>query len=109
MRYLTLMIKRVAKPVFVALVMLFASLLCFSVIFYMMFSDDLLEFRNGLATLMSVLQFAHGGFVGWKDIWSEHFWSWSFLILASFIVFTLNLNNLLIAVLVSHKKEAELH
>jgi len=109
MRYLTLMIQRVSKPVFTALVMLFASLLCFSVIFYMMFSDDLLEFRNGLATLMSVLQFAHGGFVGWKDIWSEHFWSWSFLILASFIVFTLNLNNLLIAVLVSHKKEAELH
>lgn len=108
MRYTTMMIKRVTKPVLVSLLLLLMALAGFSVLFYLVFSDQQYEFRNWLGTTMGVLQFAHGGFMQWESMYNQYAWTWYVLMIASFLVFTLNLNNIMIAVLVSHKKEAEL-
>jgi len=109
MRYITLMIRRVTKPVIVSLSLLVISMLAFATVFYIVFSDHHHQFRNWLVTFMSVLQFAHGGFMHWEGLYEDYAWTWYFLMVAAFLVFTLNLNNILIAVMVSHKKEAELH
>lgn len=109
MHHITMMIHRMTKPVLVTLFLLSLALLGFAQAFYMIFSDQQYEFRNWLVTFLAVLQFAHGGFLNWKDVYSDYAYTWIFLMIVAFIVFTLNLNNILIAVLVSHKKEAELH
>jgi len=109
MAYITMMIKRVTKPVMVALFVLLLALASFAACFFLIFSDQQYEFRNWLVTVMAVLQFAHGGFLHWKDLYQDYAWTWFFLMTGSFVVFTMNLNNILIAILVSHKKEAELH
>jgi len=109
MYHITRMIQRMTKPVLVTLFLLLIALLSFAQAFYMIFSDQVYEFRNWLTTFLAVLQFAHGGFSNWKELYNDYAYTWYFLVLAAFFVFTLNLNNILIAVLVSHKKEAALH
>jgi hypothetical protein len=109
MKYTTEMIRRVTVPVLVNLLMLILALAAFNVVFFLVFSDQEFIYRNWLVTTISVVQFAHGGFMEWEQTYKDYAWTWYFLMLAAFLTFTLNLNNILIAVLVSHKKEAELH
>jgi hypothetical protein len=109
LRYITVMIQKAAMPVFVAFVCLVIAFLCFIVLFYIMFSEMEFEYRSWMTSTMAVIKFAHGGFMRWEHIYLDYEYSWIALMVASFFVFTMMLNNLLIAVLVSHKKEAELH
>merc|ERR1719281_1072143 len=62
-----------------------------------------------MTTSMAVIRFAHGGFMNWEKLYLDYEYTWYALMICSFFVFTLMLNNILIAILVSHKKEAELH
>merc|ERR1719389_578008 len=77
--------------------------------FYLVVGDSRFEFRNWMATIMSTIQFAHGGLKNWQELHVSYAWSWWWLMSAAFLMFTVNLNNFGIAVLISHKKEAELH
>lgn len=108
MRYTTMMIQRVTMPVLVTLLMSIFAFAGFAVMLFLIFSDEQYAFRNWLTCIMSLISFAHGGILKWEKMYRQYAWTWYFLVLASFFVFTLNLNNILIAVLVSHKKEAEL-
>lgn len=109
MRYITQMIRRVTIPVMVSFFLIILCFACYCVLFFMTFGDQQYEFRDWQVTTMAVLQFAHGGFTKWEDIYQEYAWTWYILMIGAFVIFTLNLNHILIAVFVSHKKEAELH
>lgn len=108
MKYTTMMIRRVTMPVLVTLLMNIFAFAGFAVLLYLTFSDHQFAFRNWLTCIMSLMSFAHGGILKWETLYRQYAWTWYFLVVASFFIFTLNLNNVLIAVLVSHKKEAEL-
>mmetsp|Transcript_17030 Transcript_17030/g.31938 ORF Transcript_17030/g.31938 Transcript_17030/m.31938 type:complete len:962 (+) Transcript_17030:73-2958(+) len=106
--YITKMVRQVVKPLLVVLFMLTVALALFGVVFYVALSDKIFVYRNGLSTAMATIQFAHGGVVSWPQWYREHGWTFVIAMWAGFFVFTLNLNHFAVAVLVSHKKEAEL-
>merc|ERR1719160_2429678 len=63
------------------------------------------EFRDPLATTMATAHFAQGGFRDWTELYWQYPHLWRVLVTVAFIVFSLILRNLPIAVLVSHRKE----
>merc|ERR1712039_1105925 len=85
--YLTKMVRAVLKPVMVVLVLLVINLAMFGIVFYVTMSDELFNFRDGLATAMSTVQFAHGGFLQWPEWYSDYGWTFILATWAGFFVF----------------------
>jgi hypothetical protein len=104
----TMMVHRVVTPLTVTFFFLCCAMAFFGTMFFLILGDTVFEFRNWMSTLMSTVQFAHGGFKNWENLQTNYAWSWWWLMMAAFLTFTVNLNNFAIAVLISHKKEAEL-
>lgn len=106
--YLTKMVRQVMKPLLVVLILLAICLTVYGTVFYVVLSDNIFVFRNSVSTMLSTIQYAHGGIIDWKKWYKEYSWTFIFIMWTGFFVFTLNLNHYAVAVLVSHKKEAEL-
>lgn len=105
----TMMVHRVAKPLAVTFFFLVCSFAFFGMMFYLILGDSIYGFRNWMSTMLATVQFAHGGLKNWRDFHISFGWAWWWLMTAAFLVFVVNFNNFAIAVLISHKKEAELH
>jgi hypothetical protein len=105
----SMMVKQVVTPLGVTLLFLGFAFAGLGIAFYVILGSNIYDFRGPLSTFMSIIRLAHGGIMSWRDFYQDYPMTWWFLMLAIFIIFNVNLNNFAIAVMVSHKKEAQLH
>lgn len=105
MLYLTQMVQKVVRPMATVIFFVGVAFGCLGVWFYSMYGQFAYEFRDPLATTMATAHFAQGGFRDWTELYWQYPHLWRVLVTVAFIVFSLILRNLPIAVLVSHRKE----
>jgi hypothetical protein len=105
MLYLTQCVQKIVKPLFTTILLTGIAFGCLGIWFYSMYGQFLFEFRDPMATMMQTAHFAQGGFQDWMTLYWYYPHLWRALVSLSFIVFSLIMRNLPIAVLVSHRKE----
>lgn len=108
MLYLTQMVGKVIPPLTVVMFMAASAFACFGAWLYAMFAQFRWDFRDPLQVSMTSAHFAQGGFRNWLDLYWYYPHLWRILMFVTFLIFTLVLKNLPIAVLVSHRKEMRL-
>jgi len=106
--FLTSMVKKVAKPILFLLTLLLIALFCFGCLFYSLYGSKHYAFRSFLMAAMSTFRMAQGGFDNWYDMYLLHPFIWTASIAVAFVLITLIMNNLVVAIMLSHKKEKDL-
>eukprot|EP00746_Dinoflagellata_sp_MGD_P057489 gnl/MRDRNA2_/MRDRNA2_24761_c0_seq1.p1 gnl/MRDRNA2_/MRDRNA2_24761_c0~~gnl/MRDRNA2_/MRDRNA2_24761_c0_seq1.p1 ORF type:complete len:722 (+),score=59.99 gnl/MRDRNA2_/MRDRNA2_24761_c0_seq1:254-2167(+) len=108
MLYLTQMVQKVVSPLATVVIFTAIAFGCLGMWFYSMFGQFIYDFRDPMATTMATAHFAQGGWRDWMSLYWYYPHLWRVVVAVSFIVFSLILRNLPIAVLVSHRKEMSL-
>jgi hypothetical protein len=108
MAAVTDMVKRVYKPLLINLMYIFLVLMLIMVMLYVMYSGKEAAFRDPVVASMEVIRFASSGISNWYDLYEAHPIMWILIMMCSFVLITLFLNNLTIAIMLSHKKEMDL-
>mmetsp|Transcript_79697 Transcript_79697/g.221785 ORF Transcript_79697/g.221785 Transcript_79697/m.221785 type:complete len:934 (-) Transcript_79697:125-2926(-) len=106
--FLTVMVKKVTKPLISVLtvILLFLSVVAF--VFYALYSTKIDSYRNLIIVLMSTFRFAHGGLRDWLLLKLQHPAAWLLLMMMVCVMLPMILNHLPVAVMLSHKREKEL-
>eukprot|EP00928_Gymnodinium_smaydae_P042586 TRINITY_DN2864_c0_g2_i1.p1 TRINITY_DN2864_c0_g2~~TRINITY_DN2864_c0_g2_i1.p1 ORF type:complete len:985 (+),score=231.08 TRINITY_DN2864_c0_g2_i1:171-2957(+) len=105
---LTEMVKKVAKPLTIALVLILTALVCFTVTFYALYSTDVYVFRNEFAAIMATLQFALGGVGDWTVLADAHRYGYVIVMIVAFALLGVILTKLPVAIMLSFNKESDL-
>merc|ERR1712187_870132 len=100
--FLTVMVRKMTKPILFLIVVLFAFLFGLAVIMYSLYSTKVAVFRNGLTTLLSVGRFALGGLMNWRELADYYPLMFCLLMILGLVFLTLMLQALPIAIFVSH-------
>jgi hypothetical protein len=108
MAAVTDMVRRVFKPLFMNLLYIFLVLIVIMVMFYVMYSANFHDFRDPVHTAMVVIRFAQSGIGNWYSLYEYYPVLWIIIMVGSFVLITLFLNNLTLAIMLSHKKEMDL-
>jgi hypothetical protein len=107
--FLQQMVRKVAKPLTVAFLLILAYLLTLSLVLFTFFSTHVYDFKELSFSFLTTLRFAFGGMKDWKQLYAIYPNSWNIIMTITFVIFTMVLNNLAISILLSFKKEKDLH
>jgi len=108
-RSLTDAIAKTAKPLIVAFLFLGFALLVFAFFMLSLFASKFYEFHSITVTLVSILKMMlGGGLSAWREMYATAPTMWSFVVVLFYLVIVLFLNNLALAIMLSHKKEQAL-
>jgi len=104
---LTIMVRKVFRQLMVVLMFLFCFQVMFSLWFYSMFSNYVSGFRNILATYLTTMEMVLGTYGSWQhDV--QNTLLLRVILVSLFVILSLILRNLPIAVMLSHKQELDL-
>jgi len=106
--YLTCMVRKLVKPLLTALLFLLVAFFVFGIWFYAMFGSTEAEFHGPVITFLSVCHFAQGGLRNWDKLMVSFPILWRVLMVCTFVFVSLFLNNMALAIMISHKKEKEI-
>lgn len=102
------MVRRLMKPILSVLFFLFGAVLAIGVWLYAMYSADVYDFRDIISTATQTIRFIGGGVDGWFQLYTKSPSTWIILISISFVLVSVTLNALVVAIMFSHKREKDL-
>jgi len=102
------MVKKMIKPLLSALVFMGFAFIVLGTLLYALFSSRVYEFRNITVTVAATLKLIMGGIDHWPTLYNLAPTSFTIVIAVFWVVITLFLNNLTLAIMLSHKKEKDL-
>lgn len=106
--FLTAMVTKLMTPLWYVLVFLLTAFVAFGCTLYVMYSAQQGDFRNFIVTLAQTIKFAQGGVNSWYKLYAEYPTLYTVVHMIGFTVIQLMLNNMALAVMLSHKKEKDL-
>jgi len=106
--FLTKMVVKITKPLLFTLFFLVCGFTVLGVFFYVMYCTSSGRFYDIPSTLMETVLVAQGGITNWQPLWELHSGLWTLVFFTGFVVISLILQNVTLAVMLSHKKEMDL-
>jgi len=106
--YMTSMVTKVKNPLFYVLLCLVGAFLVLGTFLYVMFSSTFPLFRSYFYAVCQAIEFTQGTFEGWYVLYEEHEVLWTIIVILALTLIRFMLNNMVVAVMMSHKKEKDL-
>jgi len=106
--FLSKMVTKIFKPLITTLFFLVLGFMVCGVFFFVMYCQNQLRFYNVPSVFMETVIVAQGGLADWQELWEQHSGLWTMVFFSGFVIMTLILQNVTLAVMLSHKKEMNL-
>lgn len=106
--FVSKMVSKASKPLCYTLFYLFCGFVAFGTFMYGLFSSKFHEYRNVPVTIISSIKLMMGGVHNWWPLYQDSPVMFGVVMAIFFVVITIFVNNLALAIMLSHKKEKDL-